>query len=121
MMADLDIDQALERRLETLDEDVGTCCEDLPRLVEDARSSSSFTEHLERYRAIADEKRLLVLAMLARSKTLCACEVQAALGVTHATVSHHMGTLRAAGLVESEKRGKWVFYRLSDDVNLPLP
>jgi len=33
------------------------------------------------------------------------------LGVSQPTVSHHLKTLRDSGLVESEKRGRWVYYR----------
>ncbi|MYC84421.1 MAG: helix-turn-helix transcriptional regulator [Acidimicrobiia bacterium] len=33
------------------------------------------------------------------------------LGVSQPTVSHHLKILRQAGLVVSEKRGRWVYYR----------
>ena len=49
-----------------------------------------FSVTLVRARALADEQRLTAVAVLRREGELCACEIQAALGLTHATVSHHM-------------------------------
>ncbi len=44
---------------------------------------------------------------------LCAC-VEEAVGLCQAAVSHHMGVLVRAGLVDAEKRGRWMFYRRSE-------
>jgi ArsR family transcriptional regulator len=41
--------------------------------------------------------------------------VEAALGLAQATISHHMKVLQQAGLVQAEKRGRWVHYRLDRD------
>jgi len=78
------------------------------------RSSVRFEETLRRVRALADENRLLAVAMLKSRTELCACEIQAATGLTHATVSHHMSVLMEAGLVDATRHGKWMYYRLRD-------
>lgn len=67
------------------------------------------------FAALADPARLLILHMLSRSGTLCVCQLQAALSLAQPTVSHHLKVLREAGLVESERRGPWVHYRLRRD------
>lgn len=72
-----------------------------------------FAAALARARALADEQRLTAVAILRREGELCACEIQAALGLTHATVSHHMTVLTAAGIVSARRRGKWMYYRLT--------
>jgi ArsR family transcriptional regulator len=41
---------------------------------------------------------------------VCACDVERVLGVSQATVSHHMKLLVDAGLVRAEKRGRWMLY-----------
>jgi ArsR family transcriptional regulator len=45
---------------------------------------------------------------------LCACDIERAVGLSQAAVSHHMDLLRRAGLVEAQKRGRWVFYRRNE-------
>jgi ArsR family transcriptional regulator len=45
---------------------------------------------------------------------LCVCQVTEMLGVAPATVSRHMSILQNAGLVESRKDGRWVYYKLSE-------
>ena len=106
--------EALGPRLERLTGEETTCC--LPEyraLAERIARSQRFPELLLQVRAIADEKRLLVVHLLKRRGELCACEVQAAIGVGHATVSHHMRVLTAAGVVRARREGKWAYYRLT--------
>ena len=66
------------------------------------------------FKAIADPARLQVLNFLAiqRSGEACVCHLTEPLGLTQPTVSHHLGRLRSAGLVECEKRGTWAYYRI---------
>ncbi len=112
----------LAARLERLTGEEAACC--LPeyrRLAERIRRARAFRSSLDGARALADENRLTALALLRRRGQLCACEIQAALGVTHATVSHHMRALTAAALVSAERRGKWMYYRLKGDVAVKVP
>ncbi len=62
-------------------------------------------------KALADESRLRILWML-EGRTLCACEIQAVLGLAQSTVSRHMQVLEDAGFVVSERNGAWKDYRL---------
>ena len=78
----------------------------------DIVKTRQFARALARARALADEQRLTVVAILRREGELCACEIQAALGLTHATVSHHMSVLTSAGIVTAQRRGKWMYYQL---------
>lgn len=66
------------------------------------------------FKALADEKRLKTLTMLT-FREMCNCELTAALGLTQPNLSHHVRKLEDAGLVVSERRGKWVYYSLSDE------
>ena len=112
MMATGRTDPRLGARLERLTGEEASCCvSEYRSLTEEIRRSPVFRANLLRAQVIADECRFLTLELLRRKKELCACEIQAALGVTHATVSHHMHALLAAGLVSAERRGKWVYYR----------
>lgn len=110
------VDPALAQRLEALTQVEASCCvDDLRETALDVQDSPAFADALARAKALADPKRLLAAALLKRRGELCACEVQAALGLTHATVSHHMASLVDAGLVTAERRGKWVHYALAPD------
>jgi len=69
----------------------------------------------EIFKALGDPYRLRILATLSRSKhEVCVCDFTDAFPLSQPTVSHHLGVLRDAGLVECERRGTWVYYRLTD-------
>lgn len=63
------------------------------------------------FKALSDETRLRILALLGAGE-LCVCDLMAALDLPQSTVSRHLAYLRNAGLVEDERRGVWMFYRL---------
>jgi ArsR family transcriptional regulator len=66
------------------------------------------------FAALADPIRLRLLSHIAASDDVevCACDLVEPSGRSQPTVSHHMKILVDAGLVEREKRGLWVWYRL---------
>jgi ArsR family transcriptional regulator len=67
-------------------------------------------------KAIADPYRLTMLATLAASEhEVCVCDFTDALPLNQPTVSHHLRILREAGLVTCERRGTWVYYRVTSD------
>src|SRR6202795_1633911 len=113
MMSISEAASALGVRLERLTgEDAACCLTEYRDLATEVRRSPTFRSSLRTAEALADERRLIAVALLRRRGELCACELQAALRVTHATVSHHMHVLEEAGLVRSDRRGKWMYYRL---------
>ena len=68
-------------------------------------------------KALADRSRLAMIAALWKAaQPVCICDFTAALDLSQPTISHHMAKLKDAGLVESEKRGIWVYYRLRKDL-----
>lgn len=63
------------------------------------------------FKALSDETRLRILALLSDGE-LCVCDLMAALELPQSTVSRHLAYLRNAGLVDDERRGVWMFYRI---------
>ena len=61
--------------------------------------------------ALADESRVRALLALRRGE-LCVCQITALSGSAPSTVSKHLSILFQAGLVESRKTERWVYYRL---------
>lgn len=68
--------------------------------------------HAAVFKALGDPTRVRLLRYLAESDggTACACHLPAALGITQPTLSFHLATLRRAGLVTREQRGRWVHW-----------
>lgn len=62
-------------------------------------------------KALADENRVRALLAL-RSGELCVCQITELFGLAPSTVSKHLSVLYQAGLVESRKEGRWIYYRL---------
>jgi ArsR family transcriptional regulator, arsenate/arsenite/antimonite-responsive transcriptional repressor len=68
----------------------------------------------ESFAALSDPIRLRLLSCIAASEAdeVCACDLVEPSGRSQPTVSHHMKILVEAGLVQREKRGLWVWYRV---------
>jgi ArsR family transcriptional regulator len=63
------------------------------------------------YGVLSDPTRLRLLSLIAAKGEACAaCDMVEPLGVSQPTVSHHLKVLREAGLVDRERRGRWVYY-----------
>ncbi len=113
---------ALGERLERLTGEGADCCvPEYQELAREITGSTGFLRSLARLKSLSDENRLLAVALLKRRKELCACEIQAATGLTHATVSHHMAVLVEAGLVSARRQGKWMYYRLTKQPGVSIP
>lgn len=63
-------------------------------------------------KAVADPSRVRILKLLEGGE-LCVCQLTTVLGLATATVSKHLAGLKAAGLVQQRRDGKWVYYRLA--------
>jgi ArsR family transcriptional regulator len=86
----------------------GSVCTDV--LTEDS------AENLARsFAALSDPVRLRLLSCVASADEVCACDLLEPSGRSQPTVSHHMKLLVDAGLVEREKRGLWVWYRVAPE------
>ena len=64
------------------------------------------------FKALGDPVRLRMVSMIAAKPELCVCEITPAFDLSSGTISHHLKTLREAGLVDCERRGTYVYYWL---------
>jgi ArsR family transcriptional regulator len=62
--------------------------------------------------ALADPVRLRLLSIVASQNEVCSCDLEAPLGKSQPTVSHHTKVLSEAGLLVGEKRGRWMWWRV---------
>ncbi len=65
------------------------------------------------FRALGDETRLRIVALLAHGE-LCVCHIEKALDMPQPTVSRQLGVLRSAGVVDARREGTWVYYSISE-------
>jgi ArsR family transcriptional regulator len=69
------------------------------------------------FKALSDETRLRIVRTMADSRReLCECNIVPLFGLSQSTISYHLKILREAGIVESEKRGLWAYYRVNPRV-----
>ncbi len=64
-------------------------------------------------KALADENRTRIVMFL-RGGEMCVCRVVEMLGLAPSTVSKHLNILYRAGLIDSRRAGRWIYYRLPD-------
>ncbi|WP_030813041.1 ArsR/SmtB family transcription factor [Streptomyces sp. NRRL F-2799] len=66
------------------------------------------------FKALGDPVRLRLLSMIASRAggEVCVCDLTPSFDLSQPTISHHLKLLRQAGLIDSERRGTWVYYRL---------
>lgn len=72
---------------------------------------NSFESLMAAFKALADESRVRAFCAL-RHQELCVCQITELLGLAPSTVSKHISILRQAGLVETRKDGRWIYYRI---------
>lgn len=70
------------------------------------------------FKAVADPVRLRLLSLIAchEGGESCVCDLTGEFDVTGPAVSYHLRILREAGLISSERRGTWVYYRVNPAV-----
>jgi ArsR family transcriptional regulator, arsenate/arsenite/antimonite-responsive transcriptional repressor len=79
------------------------------------RMSTPIDPDVRLLQALGDPVRLAIVRQLAAQPEVCACDFTSCCDVSQPTISHHLKVLREAGIVESERRGTWVFYRVLPD------
>jgi ArsR family transcriptional regulator len=110
------------RLLELSPSEAAACCSPVTKRPLTATQAEAVVPLLK---ALADPARLRLLSLVAAHEDgeACVCDLNDAFDLSQPTVSHHLKVLHEAGLLDREKRGTWVYYRvrtqaLGDLVNL---
>ncbi|MEU9415872.1 metalloregulator ArsR/SmtB family transcription factor [Streptomyces sp. NPDC051000] len=87
------------------------CC---PTLLTAPLDEETATGLAKVFKALGDPVRLRLLSMIASRDggEICVCDLTPAFDLSQPTISHHLKLLKQAGLIDSERRGTWVYYRL---------
>lgn len=85
-----------------------------PALISEPIDEASAAGLAQVFKALGDPVRLRLVSMIgARAGgEICVCDLTSAFDLTQPTISHHLKVLRESGLIDSERRGTWVYYRL---------
>jgi ArsR family transcriptional regulator, arsenate/arsenite/antimonite-responsive transcriptional repressor len=88
-------------------------CEVAP-LVREPLSTEAAVELAGMLKALSDPVRLRLLSVIASHSgaEACVCDISTGIDLTQPTISHHLKVLRNAGLLHSQRRGSWVYYRV---------
>jgi ArsR family transcriptional regulator len=91
------------------------CC---PPLACEPLSPAGADELAALFKAVADPVRLRLLSLIAchPGGESCVCDLTPAFDMTAPSISYHLKILREAGLITSERRGTWVYYRVMPEV-----
>lgn len=91
------------------------CCSPLAR---EPLSVEQAVELSRAFKALGDPVRLRLLSMIASHAggEACVCDLTGSFALTGPTISHHLKVLREAGLIDGERRGTWVYYRVHPEV-----
>ncbi len=68
------------------------------------------------FQMLADSTRLRIVALLQDHGELCVCELTHALSLSQPKISRHLGQLRESELVEARRSGRWMYYRIHEDL-----
>jgi ArsR family transcriptional regulator, arsenate/arsenite/antimonite-responsive transcriptional repressor len=87
---------------------------DVAPLVREPLTAEAATELARQLKALSDPVRLRLLSVVASHTggEACVCDLSVGIELTQPTISHHLKVLRTAGLLDSERRGSWVYYRV---------
>jgi ArsR family transcriptional regulator len=85
------------------------CC---PSLTDAPLQEEEAVELAHVLSALADPARLRLLSLVASREEVCSCELEAPLGKSQPTISHHTKVLADAGLLIGERRGRWMWWRV---------
>jgi ArsR family transcriptional regulator len=88
---------------------VVACC---PAITDAALDEHEASDLAGVFAALGDPVRLRLLSIVATEGEVCSCNLEAPLAKSQPTVSHHTRVLAEAGLIEGEKRGRWVWWRV---------
>lgn len=111
---DVRIDNDQYRRVS---KSLDACCTPGTTLTSAPLATAAAVDAATTLKALADPVRLRMLSLVMASSTgeACACDLQNDFDLSQPTISHHLKVLHSAGLLEREKRGTWVWYRVRTD------
>lgn len=67
-------------------------------------------------KALSDPTRLKIVQLLNQKQALCVCDIVSELDQPQPTISRHLNQLKQIGILESERKGTWIWYSISQEL-----
>lgn len=72
-----------------------------------------FEQYEQKFKALADKKRLQIINLLTKNGTMCVCELAPLMDMSQSKLSYHLKILLDANLIKKETKGTWSYYELN--------
>ncbi|UQD50976.1 transcriptional regulator [Bacillus methanolicus] len=87
-------------------------------LLQNTTIDTTFEKYEEKFKALADRKRLHIMHLLCQKGSTCVCDLTQLLGMPQSKLSYHLKILLDANLIKKETKGTWSYYELNtEEVN----
>jgi len=84
----------------------------------DLSNEKLFEVYEQKFKAIADQKRLQIMNILTQKGEMCVCDLAPIVDMTQSKLSYHLKILLDANIILKETRGTWSYYKLNlDEIN----
>ena len=77
---------------------------------------SHFMTPLDLFKCLSEDTRLKSSLLISANGELCVCDLTSVLNLSQPKVSRHLAELRKCGILQDQRRGKWVYYKLPPDL-----
>jgi DNA-binding transcriptional ArsR family regulator len=100
-------------------ERAAACGEELRAIAKELCDDTSIRRSSRILKTISDPNRHKMIRLLSL-RSMCVCEIMAALDMTQSVASHHLQLLENAGVLTKKRKGKWIFYKIADSTILTI-
>ena len=76
--------------------------------------------YIKLFKALANEERIQIILLLKKNKEMCAQDVEHNFFLEQSTTSHHLNTLRRAGITKTRKDGRRIYYSIDQEILLKI-
>lgn len=88
---------------------------DLNTDFQDVSMDRLFEQYEQKFKALADKKRLQIMNLLTKNGTMCVCDLAPLVDMAQSKLSYHLKILLDANLIKKETKGTWSYYELNQD------
>ncbi|KQL55142.1 ArsR family transcriptional regulator [Heyndrickxia shackletonii] len=82
---------------------------------QDVSLEKAFEKYEQKFKALADKKRLQIMNILTQKGTMCVCDLAPMMEMTQSKLSYHLKILLDANIILKETKGTWSYYTLNQE------